>query len=138
MSQFDPVIYTPEEVIHFSNGLPGFEDNHDFVIYTRPEHEPFHWMISVQGQPVQFVLINPLLISPEYDPKFSALELKELDVLDPKELLLYVIVTVQEEMSDSTANFLGPIFVNIRTRQGRQILIEDARYSTNQRILGGC
>lgn len=84
---------------------------------------------------LQFILINPLHFLADYDPRIPPHELRELDVRDPKELLLYTVVTFAPELSDSTANLLGPIFINIRTRRGKQIVIDDERYSVRERIL---
>ena len=127
--------WSPADVISFPAGIPGFEGAREFVIFTRAEHEPFHWMRSVNGPAAQFVLINPLLLRADYDPVVSSTEIRELDVRDPKELLLYTIVTVHDDMSASTVNFLGPLFINIRTRIGKQILVDDPRWSTSERIL---
>ena len=130
-----PLKWSSEDVITFPSGLPGFEGAREFVIFTRPEHEPFHWMRSVSGAQAQFVLINPLHFRPGYDPVVSPAEIQELDVRDPKELLLYTIVTVADDMACSTANLLGPLFINIRTRIGKQILVDDPRWTTAERIL---
>lgn len=127
--------YSPEDVISFPAGMPGFEASKEFVIFTRPEHEPFHWMASISGPPVQFVLINPLIFRPDYDPVVPSSEIRGLDVHDPKELLLYCIVTVHPDMRLSTANLAGPLFINIRTRAGKQILVDDPRWTTSEGIL---
>ncbi|MBK9575625.1 MAG: flagellar assembly protein FliW [Fibrobacterota bacterium] len=127
--------YQREDVITFAQGMPGFEATKEYVIFTKPEHEPFHWMASVVGPPVQFVLINPLIFRPDYDPVIASSEIRGLDVQDPKELLLYSIVTVQPDMRLSTANLAGPLFINIRTRLGKQILVDDPRWTTSVGIL---
>jgi len=127
--------YLPEDVIAFPGGLPGFEGAREFVIFTRPQHAPFHWMRSVAGSEAQFVLINPLQFRPDYNPLVPSSEIADLDVRDPKELLLYTIVTVNQDMAKSTANLAGPLFINIRTRIGKQILVDDPRWSTSERIL---
>jgi flagellar assembly factor FliW len=125
----------PEDIIVFGKGLPGFENAREFVIFSRPEHAPFHCMACSNDPDLQFILINPLHFLAEYDPHIPPHELRELDVRDPKELLLYTVVTFAPELSDSTANLLGPIFINIRTRRGKQIVIDDERYSVRERIL---
>lgn len=133
--EVDQLSYSPEDVIRFPSGIPGFEGAREFVVFTRPEHEPFHWLVGISGPRVQFVLINPLQFRPEYDPIIPSSELRDLDVRDPKELLLYTIVTVHSNMRLSTANMAGPLFVNIRTRIGKQILVDDPRWTTSERIL---
>ena len=41
--------------------VPGFENARRFIIMSLPEHQPFHWMESVDGQGVRFAIINPLV-----------------------------------------------------------------------------
>jgi flagellar assembly factor FliW len=127
--------FQAEDIITFPKGLPGFEHAKEFVIYSQPEHAPFHCMASVSDQELQFILINPMHFLETYDPRIPPHELRDLEVKDPKELLLYTLVTFAPELSDSTANLLGPIFINIRTRVGKQIVIDDERYSVRERIL---
>lgn len=127
--------YQAEDVITFPKGLPGFEQAREFVIYSRTEHAPFHCMACISDPELQFILINPLQFMPSYDPKIPPHELRELEVKDPRDLLLYTLVTFAPELSDSTANLLGPLFINIRTRIGKQIVIDDERYSVRERIL---
>jgi len=34
-----------------------------------------------------------------------------------------------------TANLMGPVVINLKTRQGRQIIVEDPQYSHKHRVL---
>lgn len=129
------VPWTEDQVIHFPAGLPGFENARRFIISALPEHQPFHWMESVDGQGVRFAIINPLAFRPDYQPKLKKEEILSLGIKDPKDLLLYVIVTLRQPLQDSTANLMGPLFINIRKRHGKQIIIENDDYSLRERIL---
>ena len=133
--EIDGITFTDNEIIHFDKGIPGFERVKRFIITTRPEHEPFHWLISVDEPATRFVLVNPLLFKEDYDPKFTRSHLADLDIQDKKELLLYVIVTLNPDMTKSTANMLGPILINIRIRRGKQIVFDDNRYSLKEPII---
>lgn len=129
------VPWTEEQVISFPSGLPGFEEARRYIILSLPDHEPFHWMECVDGHPVRFAIINPLTFRPDYNPKIRKSDLDTLNVKDPKDLLLYVIVTLRDPLETSTANLMGPLFINIRDRVGRQIIIENEAYSLRERIL---
>lgn len=130
------VPWTEEQVIRFPAGLPGFENARKFIIMSVPEHQPFHWMECVDpGNSIRFAIINPLAFRPDYQPKIKKEELAALEIRDPKDLLLYVIVTLRNPLSDSTANLMGPLFVNIRDRVGKQIIIENDAYSLRERII---
>ena len=130
------VEWTEDQVIHFPNGLPGFENARKFIIMSVPEHQPFHWMECVdEGNNIRLAIINPLSFRPDYQPKIKKEELASLDIKDPKDLLLYVIVTLRTPLVESTANLMGPLFVNIRERVGKQIIIENDAYSLRERII---
>ena len=129
------VEWTEDQVIHFPNGLPGFEDARKFIIMSVPEHQPFHWMECVDEINIRFAVINPLSFRPDYQPKIKKEELASLDIGDPKELLLYVIVTLRTPLVESTANLMGPLFINIREKVGKQIIIENDAYSLRERII---
>jgi len=130
------VPWTEDQVIHFSAGLPGFEHARKFIIMSVPEHQPFHWMECVdEGNNIRFAVINPLAFRPDYQPKIKKEDLAALDIKDPKDLLLYVIVTLRAPLVESTANLMGPLFVNIRDRVGKQIIIENDAYSLRERII---
>ena len=134
----DGIAYTDEEVIRFEEGVPGFEHLTRFLISSSEEHEPFHWMHSLDDPDLKFILVNPMLIHQTYDPKITKSHVSDLNLKEESDILMYVIVTMDQlEFSKSTANLLGPIIVNIRTRQARQILLDDMRYSTKHPILGG-
>jgi flagellar assembly factor FliW len=130
------VEWTEDQIIHFPNGLPGFENARKFIIMSVPEHQPFHWMECVDGgNSIRFAVINPLSFRPDYQPKIKKEEIASLNILDPKELLLYVIVTLRKPLVESTANLMGPLFINIRERIGKQIIIENDAYSLRERII---
>jgi flagellar assembly factor FliW len=130
------VPWTEDQVIRFPAGLPGFENARRFIIMSVPEHQPFHWMECVdEGNTIRFAIINPLSFRPEYQPKIKKEELASLNIEDPKELLLYVIVTLRNPLMESTANLMGPLFINIREKTGKQIIIENDAYSLRERII---
>lgn len=129
------VEWTEDQVIYFPNGLPGFETARKFIIMSVPEHQPFHWMECVDGNNIRFAVINPLSFRPDYQPKIKKENLASLNIHDPKELLLYVIVTLRQPMVESTANLMGPLFINIREKLGKQIIIENDAYSLRERII---
>lgn len=130
------VPWTEDQVIRFPVGLPGFEKARKFIIMSVPEHQPFHWMECVdEDNNIRFAIINPMAFRPDYQPKIKKDELASLDIKDPKDLLLYVIVTLRSPLVESTANLMGPLFINIRDRVGKQIIIENDAYSLRERII---
>ncbi|NLJ78744.1 MAG: flagellar assembly protein FliW, partial [Tissierellia bacterium] len=71
---------------------------------------------------------------PDYDIRISKVIRDRLDIRDEKDVAIYSIVVVPEDMEDMTANLLGPVIINIDKKLGKQIILDDDRYSTKYYI----
>jgi flagellar assembly factor FliW len=91
--------------------------------------------VCVDGTRLRFAVINPLLFRSDYSPNINKEEIEELSIKQPEDILLYTIVTIAENPLQSTANLIGPVIINKTKRTGRQVIIEDERYSTREPIL---
>ncbi|MDR2578753.1 MAG: flagellar assembly protein FliW [Chitinispirillales bacterium] len=132
---FENLVFSPDDVITFPDGIPGFENHTRFVIVPMPQCEPFSWLACVDGVNLRFAIINPLIFIPDYSPKISKEQLAELKIKDIHDLVLYTIVTIGRNPVESTVNLAGPIVFNKSARIGKQALIEDERYSTQDPII---
>jgi flagellar assembly factor FliW len=132
---FKDLVYSKNDVINFPSGIPGFEKNKEFVIVSLPEYAPFEWLVCVDGTRLRFAIINPLLFAPEYSPNMQKEQIEDLGIENPEDVLFYVIVTIRENPLESTANLIGPVIINRTRKLGKQVIIEDDRYSTQEPIL---
>jgi flagellar assembly factor FliW len=132
---FKNLVYSKEDIITFPSGVPGFEKNKSFVLVSIPDYVPFEWLVCVDGSPLRFAVINPLMFKPDYAPKIQKEQLEEMGFIKPEDVLLFVIVTINENPLESTANLVGPILVNKTRRIGKQVIIEDDQYTTQEPIL---
>jgi flagellar assembly factor FliW len=132
---FDDLVFSPDDVITFQNGIPGFEKYRRFVVVPMPQCEPFSWFVCVDGIHLRFAIINPLVFIPDYSPRLSREQLADLDIGDIHDLVLYAIVTIGQNPVESTANLAGPIIINKAAKIGKQVLLDDERYSTQDPIV---
>jgi flagellar assembly factor FliW len=132
---YQNLIYSKDDIITFPSGIPGFENNRQFAIISVPEYAPFDWLVCVDGTRLRFAIINPMLILPDYSPNMVKEQLELLSIQKPEDILLYVIVTINENPMNSTANFIGPVVINKVKKIGKQIIIDDDRYNTQEPIL---
>lgn len=132
---YSNLVYSKEDIISFPAGIPGFEASKEFVLVSIPEYVPFEWLVSVDGTRLRFAIINPMLFIPDYTPTISKEQLIDLEVEKPEDVLLYSIVTIRENPLDSTANLVGPVIINKQKRIGKQVIIDDDRYTTQELIL---
>lgn len=132
---FKDLVYSKDDTITFPSGIPGFDKAREFVIVSIPEYTPFEWLVCIDGSRLRFAIINPLLFSPEYSPAMGKEQLEDLEILKPEDLLLYTIVTIRENPLESTANLVGPLIINRSRRLGKQIIVDDDRYSTQEPLI---
>jgi len=132
---FKDLVYSKDDVLTFPSGIPGFEKAKEFVIVSIPDFVPFEWLVCTDGSRLRFAIINPLLFMPDYSPAMVKEQLEDLDVGKPEDILLYSIVTIRENPLESTANLVGPLIINRVKRLGKQIIIDDDRYSTQEPLI---
>lgn len=133
---FKDLVFSKEDTISFPSGIPGFEKQKEFVIVHLPEYTPFEWLVSTDSSGLRFAIINPMVFRPDYSPNIVKEQLEDLGIEKPEDILLYTIVTIRENPEDSTANLIGPVIINKTKRLGKQVIIDDEKYTTKEKILG--
>ena len=132
---FGEIEIDEQKIINFPEGLLGFEKEKQFIIIN-PEDEdsPFQWLQSIKDPNLAFVIINPFSIYDDYDIIIPKTAQKKLKIKNQKDISVYSIVVVPEDIEKMTANLLGPIIINIDKRLGKQVILDDSRYSTKHYI----
>ncbi|MDP6776708.1 MAG: flagellar assembly protein FliW [Candidatus Latescibacteria bacterium] len=124
-----------DKLIVFPDGVPGFEQATTFALFTEPGSEPFQWLLSTMDPRLGFVLIDPVTVWTDYEPKISREDLKSLEVSSAEDIVIYAVVTLAEDPAEVTVNLSGPILVNTANRRARQLALLDDRYTTKHRIV---
>ena len=62
-------------------------------------------------------------------------DLRELDAKASEDLSYYVVCVMRDSVAESTVNLKAPLVVNARTRQARQIILDQSEY-TFRHVLG--
>lgn len=126
-----------DKIIRFPEGIPGFEDEKEFIIINNEDEEnPFQWLQSTNSPDLAFVIINPFQIFPDYDIVIPKSVQEKLEIEKEEDVAIYSIVVVPKDLKKMTTNLLGPIIINIRSKIGKQVIMEDSRYSTKHYIFG--
>jgi len=124
-----------QDIIHFAEGIPAFEENKQYVIIPMDEKSPFYYLQSVQTPDLCLVITRPFVFFPDYEIEIADEELQRLEVQgEASELAIYVILTIPEDFRFTTANLLAPILINPQNRQAAQYVVVNAKYSTRHLI----
>ncbi|NLV89651.1 MAG: flagellar assembly protein FliW [Tissierellia bacterium] len=125
-------IEVPEEnIILFQDGIPGFDKEKEFIIIlNEDEDNPFHHLQSVKNPDLSFIIINPFEVFKDYDIVIPQTAIDKLKIEKAEDVVVYSIVVVPEDIRKMTANLLGPIIINHKEKLGKQVILDDSRYTT--------
>ncbi|WIV12048.1 flagellar assembly protein FliW [Proteiniborus sp. MB09-C3] len=133
---FNEIEIDEKNIINFKDGIPGFDDLERFIIIANPDMDiPFKWLQSVEQPELAFIITNPFLFKEDYEFNIPEHILEKLNIKDEKDVLVYSVVVIPEDITKMTANLAGPIIINTREKLGKQIVLDDNRYTTKHYIL---
>lgn len=124
------------QLITFPWGLYGFENISEYALMDARQH-PFYWLQSLEVQNIAFVLIDPNLIRPDYNPCLDSIDIEALQLnnRDASQMLQFAIVTIPDDRHNMTANLQGPIIINRESRRGRQCISLDENLGVRHNIV---
>lgn len=123
----------PMDVPHltFASGLPGFPGSRRFALVGwGAEGGPYRVLVDVADPRVRFLVVPPQVFFPDYAVDLDDAVAAKVHLDDADDCLLLVIVTLGRRPQDATANLLGPVVVNLRTREGVQAVLADSSHGT--------
>lgn len=133
---FGEIEIIEKEIITFPNGLFAFEDNKKFIIIDNPDKEiPFKWLQSIDNPDLTFVIINPFVFKSDYDFFLNESVIEKLEIEEKKDIAIYNIVVIPEDINKMTVNLAAPIIINVNKFLGKQIILDDNRYSHKHLII---
>ncbi len=123
--QFGELEFDESIIYHFPNGLPGFEELHNFIIIDEKDTEPLRWLLSVDDPNIGFALLEASLVAPDIYRELPSEE---------KSSMAFVVVVLRRNPDPTTANLKAPIILNEATRTGKQVVLNSDRFSTQYKI----
>ncbi|MDD6572851.1 MAG: flagellar assembly protein FliW [Thermoflexaceae bacterium] len=128
---FGDVEIADEKIIRFENGLMGFEDFKEYTLLFDSEKKgsrTIMWLQSIEEQALALPVVDPLLITENYDPVVEDELLSSIGEIGEDDLLILVTLTVPGDITKMTANYKAPIIINAGTLKGVQLIAENEDY----------
>jgi flagellar assembly factor FliW len=107
-------------IVDIPEGLLGFPQATRFVLVAAEDTGLYSWLQSVDHPDVSFLAVVPNPFFPDYEPDLPDDDCQALELERPDDAQVLCLVTIGDEV---TANLLGPVVVNVRTRLGRQVVL---------------
>lgn len=122
-------VLTPEQIIVFPKGVPGFPNETEFVILPLTDDKSFAVLQSVATAGLAFVITNPFVVYQDYNFSLDD-EIADKLTITEDNLVVFSIVTAKEPFETSTINLQAPVIINIEARRGKQVILNNSPYAT--------
>jgi len=122
-TRFGSLTVEPGDLLTFKNGFVGLEDCRQWVLLADAGNEALGWLQCTTRGDTALAVVSPRRFVPEYRFRTFRSEMTALELTNMEES--QVLVTVSRHDGVLTLNLKAPIVINVRTRQGRQVVAND-------------
>jgi flagellar assembly factor FliW len=127
---FGQISVSEEQIITFPSGLPGFPNSRRYALVNNHLKAPFYCLQCVDNPSLAFVVTEPAVLVPDYNPKNGASDLKDLQAASLNDVQILVTLTIPPGRPDgTTANLMSPLLINPARGLGKQVIIDKPQYS---------
>ena len=126
-----------EKIIHFENGVLGFEDYKDYTILYDNEKEKsfFSWLQSTEESSLAFPIVNPFNVVESYNPQINDDMLGSIGGLSDEDTVVFLMATIPEDVKQASVNMKAPLIINASSRKGVQVIAEGQEYEIKHKLL---
>ncbi|MCP4716019.1 MAG: flagellar assembly protein FliW [Deltaproteobacteria bacterium] len=134
-TRFGEIDVEENRIVTFTEGILGFSNNLKFVLLDHEANSPFRWLQSAESPELAFVLIDPMMIVPQYRAEIHAEEIAALKLDSLEKATVMCIVNIAKGCAAVTANLLGPVIFNFELMLARQVVLSNSSYSIKHEIM---
>lgn len=115
----------PTQIIKFEHGLPGFEEEKEFIQLPLSEESAYQVLQSVNTAGLAFIITSPYAIIADYNFDLEDSVIQALDIKSVDEVAVFVILSLKDTLENSTVNLKAPIVLNSENQKAKQIILEE-------------
>jgi flagellar assembly factor FliW len=137
---FENMAYTEDSVIRLPSGLPGFEQESEFVLIDQQQNRPLVFVQSLRTPDLCFVALPVLSVDSAYRLSVSTEDLEGIGLDQSRQpaigndVACLAILSFGEDKL-MTANLLAPLVINLKTCVALQAIQTGCNYSHRHPLL---
>ena len=126
---FGQLSYNPDKLVHFPEGLIGFEGLRDFIVMPINKDDFLFCFQSVEETHVAFLFVNPVLFFPDFLIHIGGEEREKLGIKANDDYFVLTTITYHQDQT-VTLNLLAPVIYAPKTDMAIQIVLDGSGYQT--------
>ena len=124
----------PDQLWNFPKGIPGFEDEKEFVLLPIEGNDIFQVLQSSNTPSVAFIVTNPYTLVDDYSFDIDEPTIELLNIEKPEDIFVLGILTLKQPFETSTINLQAPLIFQMNNRAAKQMILNDNRFTTRHMI----
>jgi flagellar assembly factor FliW len=135
-TRFGVLTYESDDVITLPEGLIGLPQLRRWLMLDLDDDMPMRWLQSLDRPDFGVPVMPPVFFAEEYEiggTRTVARKLGAAEASEP-EFVTLIIATVHPGGERITGNLRAPLVMDVATRTGVQLALEDDRLSTREEI----
>ncbi len=127
---FGAIEYEEADLFQFPYGIYGFEDYKNFLLIPFDQNNTsIYCLQNLEDSQLSFIVINPYHVDKDYTPNVSDEDKKTVHIKEDTNVTFLNICTIKDPLPNSTINMRCPLLINLDSRCGKQILLEEEQYT---------
>ena len=122
-------------VVEMRGGLLGFPEYTQFTLIKMNDEGLVYRLQSLQDEAINFVVVPAASFFPSYAPVVDDEVAARFDLVNGREVLILLVVTLGESFKDSTVNLMAPLLLDPAAQIAEQIIVENANLSVRTPLL---
>lgn len=123
-----------DQLWNFPKGIPGFEDEKEFVLLPIEGNDIFQVLQSSNTSSVAFIVTNPYTLVADYTFDIDDPTIELLNIEKPEDVFVLGILTLKQPFDTSTINLQAPLIFQTNSRKAKQMILNDNRFATRHTI----
>ena len=128
---FGEIEIDDSKIIRVPGGIIGFPEMTDFALIHDEEKgkdAPIRWLQSLQETQFAMPVMDPLIVSRDYNPEVEDELLNPIQIENPEEVLVLVTVSVPRDITKMSVNLQAPIIINAENKKAAQVIVDTEIY----------
>lgn len=118
----------------FPKGIPGFENEHEFVLLPIEGNNTFQVLQSTNQSEVAFVVTNPYTYVDDYSFEIDEPTIDALQIEKQEDIFVLSVLTLKQPFEKSTINLQAPLIFQMNNRKAKQMILNDNRFNLRHPI----
>ncbi|MCL6478377.1 MAG: flagellar assembly protein FliW [Peptococcaceae bacterium] len=114
--------------ISFPWGMPGLEYK-EYILYPLAPDSPFYFLQSTEQPEVGLLLVDPFAAFEDYEFDLDEEATGQLKIEGGEQAAVFCTVNTSRGIGSPTVNLMAPIVINTEQMLGKQVVLNDKRYS---------